>query len=342
MSIVGAGAVPMNGLEADAADRLILAEAAAVLDGADVVAIGSAALAEGAVAAGARGVEIHVDTDPRTLDLDEALLAGAAVVLVRLPKSLEQLDDIARAIATWASPDVVVFAGARLKYMTRSMNDVLARSFERVDVSLARQKSRVLIARAPRVVAAPGASSVALPELDLVIGSAGGVFAGGTLDIGTRVLLDSFDRLPTFESAIDLGCGTGILAASLKRLQPEARVIATDASAAAVSAATETMRANGLDVEVVRDLGLASQPDASADLVVLNPPFHDGGAVTTDIAFDLFADAARVLRPGGQLWTVFNSHLQYRPRLESVVGPTREIARTPKFSVTASTVPTDI
>jgi 16S rRNA (guanine1207-N2)-methyltransferase len=53
----------------------------------------------------------------------------------------------------------------------------------------------------------------------------------------------------------------------------------------------------------------------------------------------MFADAARVLAPGGELWTVWNSHLGYRPALERVVGPTRQIARNTKFTVTASRRP---
>jgi len=50
----------------------------------------------------------------------------------------------------------------------------------------------------------------------------------------------------------------------------------------------------------------------------------------------LIEAAARVLAPGGELWTVYNSHLQYRPSLERLVGPTREAGRNPKFTVTAS------
>ena len=50
----------------------------------------------------------------------------------------------------------------------------------------------------------------------------------------------------------------------------------------------------------------------------------------------IFEGAARVLRPGGELWTVFNSHLGHRAVLERVVGPTRQVHRTSKFTVTAS------
>jgi 16S rRNA (guanine1207-N2)-methyltransferase len=342
-------------LAPDAADRLLLDEAGALLSG-DIVVVGDAsgALAAGALEAGAATVRLVVDSiadeisaltslaeaglDDRvsTGALDDATLAGATLVLLRLPKSLDALDDIARRIALVADPAVVVFAGARLKYMSVGMNDVLQRSFGTLDVSLARQKSRVLIARAPLAVTAPAVKLVRQPDLDLVVAAVGGVFAGTSLDIGTRALVAAFGKLPSWRTAIDLGCGSGILASELKRRRPHARVIATDASAFAVASASATAKANDLDIEVVRDAGLDSQPDASVDLIVLNPPFHDGGAVTTDIALDLFEQAARVLKPGGELWTVWNSHLAYRPALQRLVGPTREISRNAKFTVTAS------
>ena len=96
------------------------------------------------------------------------------------------------------------------------------------------------------------------------------------------------------------------------------------------------MAANGLDVRVTRDGALAAEPAASADLVLLNPPFHSGAAVHTGISTKLFAATARVLRPGGELWTVYNSHLGCRASLERIVGPTRQVSRGPKFTVTVS------
>ena len=358
MATVGAGLTALmttvqTNLTADAADRLVLDEAAALIAalGANVVVIGDTdgALALGALAARAPSVRVHQDSivaeralaaigDSRIAshELGSALLDGANVVLVRLPKSLDDLDRIASQIALYAAPDVVVVAGGRLKYMTTGMNDVLARSFGRIDVSHARQKSRVLFAREPIAVSTPLERHQVHADIDLEVTAVGGVFAGTSVDIGTRAMLATFDQLPAYETAIDLGAGTGILAADLKRRRPAARVVATDASAAAAESARATMKANGIDVEVLRDAGLDSQPDASVDLIVLNPPFHDGGAVTTDIALDLFAQSARVLRSGGELWTVWNSHLAYKPDLSRLIGSTREIARTAKFTVTAS------
>jgi 16S rRNA (guanine1207-N2)-methyltransferase len=170
----------------------------------------------------------------------------------------------------------------------------------------------------------------------------GAAFAGTSVDIGTRLLLSVLDHAaPDARTAIDLGCGTGVLATALAMRRPSIRVTATDQSAAAVASAAATASANdvGSRVAVVRDDSLGGQPDASADLILLNPPFHIGSAVHTGIAHRMFDDAGRVLAPGGELWTVWNSHLGYRAALERAVGPTRQIARNAKFTVTASRRP---
>jgi 16S rRNA (guanine1207-N2)-methyltransferase len=116
-------------------------------------------------------------------------------------------------------------------------------------------------------------------------------------------------------------------------------VLADDQSAAAVASAAATAAANGLAdrVRVLRDDAAAAVPDGSVDLVVCNPPFHVGAAVVTTAADRLFASAARVLRSGGELWTVYNSALRYKPTLGRLVGPTTVAGQTPKFTVTVST-----
>lgn len=349
----------------DASDRLILDEAREVIASAPparVVVVGDnyGALTIGAAELGATGIRSFQDglvgeaalrnnvvdaasnglaVDYRSLPLDAELLTGAAVVLLQLPRSLAELDEIASAIARWADPAVTVFAGGRIKHISLTMNDVLRKHFGRLDVSLARQKSRVLIAREPVVGESSFPAREFTEELGLWICAHGSVFAGTKLDLGTRFLLSVLDdAMPAARNAIDLGCGTGVLAASLARARPALSVIATDQSAAAVASAAATMAANDLGdrVSVVRDDGLQSQPDASADFIVLNPPFHVGATVHTGLARGLFRDAARVLRPGGELWTVYNSHLDYRAALAGIVGKTREIARNNKFTVTAS------
>lgn len=356
----------------DAADRLLLDESAAdraAAGAGEIVVIGDGygALTLAALADGASGVRVHQDPVTgeralaenaarvglppaggeapsagfRSLPLSAELVRGARVVLLRLPRSLDALGDIAGLIAAHADPDVVVYAGGRVKHMSTAMNDVLRRFFGRLDVTHARQKSRVLVAREPHDGRDPQPATAVVEGLRVC--AFGGAFAGARIDIGTRLLLASLPAQPPGGTAgdplIDLACGTGVVAAHLALRHPAARVYASDQSAAAVASARCTVAANGVGdrVQVVRDDALGSVADASASFIALNPPFHSGAAVSDRVAPRLFADAARVLRPGGELWCVWNSPLGYRGQLERIVGPTRQVARNAKFTVTVST-----
>ena len=368
-----------NLFAADAADRLLLDELLALLAeadaagrplaAADVVVIGDqyGALALGAAAALRRAgaadpmrIRVHQDAlaSETALDLnardagetatlahhglDADLVAGARVVLARLPRSLDALDEWAGVVARSAADDVTVLAGGRIKHMAPAMTDVLRGRFTDVHATLARQKSRVLVARGPvRDAAADGfPRSASHPDLGLEVRAHGAAFAGARIDIGTRFLLTFLADLPAdARTAVDLGCGTGVLASAVALARPDLHVVATDQSWAAVASARATVAANGLGerVTVVRDDAGSSVPDGSVDLVLLNPPFHTGATVHAGLAERLFRAAARMLRPGGELWTVYNSPLGYRPQLTRLVGPTREAGRNAKFTVAVST-----
>ncbi len=347
----------------DATDRLLLDEAADLLAACapgEVAVVDDAygALTLGAVALhGARDVRVTQDLlvgeralvrnaertglagTYRALPLGPALATDARLVLVQAPKALEALREIAEVLAASAAPDVTVLVGGRVKHMTHAMNDVLRHSFTDVSATLARQKSRVLVARGPRPAPSSFPRRQEHPELGLTVCAHGAAFAGTKIDIGTRALLSALDGAAPATSALDLGCGTGVLAVALARSRPDLEVVAVDQSAAAAASAAATAAANGLGerIRVVRDDAADSVGDAGIDLVVCNPPFHVGAAVVTTAADRLFGAAGRVLRPGGELWTVYNSALRYKPTLTRMVGPTRVAQQTPKFTVTVST-----
>ncbi|WP_026551273.1 methyltransferase [Arthrobacter sp. H20] len=350
----------------DATDRLLLDTAAGAITGTPegVVVIGDhyGALTIGAAALhGARAIRTHQDplsgeraltANAESVDLadsfthhplDEALLADARCVLLQLPRSLAALDEIAWTIACYADPGVTVFAGGRVKHMTTAMNGVLARHFGTVSAGLARQKSRILTASNPLPTPVSGfpveeKHDVGL-SAQLILRAFGSTFGAAKLDAGTRYLLPSLAEARAAGHAIDLGSGNGTIAAYLALTRPALTVTATDQSASAVSSSRATAEANGVGdrISAVRDDALSSRPASSTELIVLNPPFHLEGTVHSGIALKLFADAGRVLRSGGELWTVWNSHLQYRTPLGTMVGPTRQVARNPKFTVTVST-----
>ncbi|WP_040695264.1 class I SAM-dependent methyltransferase [Nocardia vinacea] len=354
----------LNLYAVDAADRLILDVAADAIDAAGsgrIAVIGDAygALTLGAIAGhDLRDIRVHQDlltgelalaNNARVLGLadrytahtlSKELLADAKVVLLRLPRMLAGLTEVADAVARYADPEVTVVAGGRDKYLTKSMNDVLAESFAQVRASRGRQKSRTLLVSEPKPVAAPPFPvRERIDDIDIDVVAHGAAFSGAKLDIGTRFLLQHFKWMkPDARDVIDLGCGTGILAVALAKARPGIRVVGTDQSAAAVASARATAVVNEVAdrVTVVRDDAMSSAADNSADLVLCNPPFHVGAAVHTGSAIKMFAETGRVLRPGGELWTVYNSHLNYRGVVQRMVGQTEVIGRNRKFTVTRS------
>jgi 16S rRNA (guanine1207-N2)-methyltransferase len=378
--------VEADNLQAYDATDLLLSERAVAMStdagitGAEIVVIGDeyGAVTLALVDAGLRGIRVHQDlaTGRRALDrnaeelglagfhaheLDAELLAGARLVLLQLPKSLAELEQLADAVARWAAPDVQLVAGGRVKHMTLAQNEVLGRSFTRVQAERAARKSRLLVADGPREVPETPPFPVTAAHDGFTLVAFGGAFAGARIDIGTRVLLEVLgvgalrqaqgpgggargpggwvaepvDASPT---VIDLGCGTGALAIVFALAHPEVRVIATDRSAAAVASARASVAANGLAdrITVTHDDAASELPDAGADVVLLNPPFHLGNSIHVGAATRLFEAAARLLKPGGQLLTVFNSSLMYRPELTRSIGPTEQLQRTAKFTVTRS------
>lgn len=288
--------------------------------------------------------------------IGEELLADAETVLVQLPRGLEALEEIAWKIARYAHPDVRVFAGGRVKHMTRAQNDVFARYFGDVTAGLGWRKARVLQAGAtlPLLPAAEPPFPKWGTDRDLPFGLAafGATFGGPKLDHGSRLLLSTLagergpDSLRGPEGAareprrvLDLGCGNGVLAVSAALALPAATVVASDQSDAAVRSTALTADAAGVAdrVSIHRADGAEAVSDGWADLVLLNPPFHTGSTVHAGVAHRLIRDTARVLRPGGELRIVFNTHLAYRQLLAQAIGPVRQLARDATFTVLSVT-----
>lgn len=94
-----------------------------------------------------------------------------------------------------------------------------------------------------------------------------------------------------------------------------------DADVHAVEAARRTLAANGVaNAEVLLSDCASAVFGRQFDVVVTNPPFHQGVGVDYEVARQFVRDAAQVLRPGGQLCLVANRFLRYTDLIRETFG----------------------
>src|SRR5713226_1392010 len=159
------------------------------------------------------------------------------------------------------------------------------------------------------------------------------LFAGGKLDEGTRLLLDSLEVRVT-DVALDLGCGAGFIGAHIARRATKGQVTMVDASLVAVDAAQHMIEQNGLtNAQVLPGDGAQELLEQRFDLVVTNPPFHIGGIQTTEIAERFIREAAQVLRPRGRFYLVANRFLKYEPTMRECLKTVEEGGGNTRFKV---------
>lgn len=165
----------------------------------------------------------------------------------------------------------------------------------------------------------------------LTIKTLPGVFSRDGLDVGSQLLLSTLTP-HTKGKVLDVGCGAGVLSAALASHSPKARLTLCDVSAPAVEASRATLAANGLEGEVFAS-NVFSEVKGRFDMIISNPPFHDGMQTSLDAAQTLIRGAVRHLNSGGELRIVANAFLPYPKILDETLGFHEVIAQSGRFKV---------
>ncbi|QPK01159.1 16S rRNA (guanine(1207)-N(2))-methyltransferase RsmC [Enterobacter mori] len=169
-------------------------------------------------------------------------------------------------------------------------------------------------------------------QLDgLTIKTLPGVFSRDGLDVGSKLLLSTLTP-HTKGKVLDVGCGAGVLATVLASHSPKVRLTLCDVSAPAVEASRATLAANGIEGEVMAS-NVFSDVTGRFDMIISNPPFHDGMETSLEAAQTLIRGAVRHLNSGGELRIVANAFLAYPKVLDETFGFHEVIAQTGRFKV---------
>ena len=262
------------------------------------------------------------------------------LVLIKIHRSLALLEHQLHAIRPLINEHSTVIAAG----MTRHIHSSTLALFENIlgptRTTLAWKKSRLILVEANQALE-PGQSPypdefIVNVGQDLTISNHASLFSRDKLDAGTRLLLEQMPISDSYQTIIDLGCGNGILGLVAALLNPDAVLIFVDESYMAVdSARTNFQHAFGdsrsADFKVTNCLqGIDSE---SADLVLNNPPFHQQNSIGDAIAWQMFVDAKRVLKTGGEIRVVGNRHLAYHAKLKKIFGNCEQIASNGKYVI---------
>lgn len=162
-----------------------------------------------------------------------------------------------------------------------------------------------------------------------------GLYNWNKVDAGSALLAQHLPEGATGRAA-DFGSGWGYLSLALQARSPgltaldlyEAEALAEPVAVANLAAAASPVPTRFF----WRDLA-ADPPAAAYDLVVMNPPFHEGKAADLDLGRRCIAAAAAALVPGGRLLMVANRHLPYEQPLDAALTRRRLVAETSGYKI---------
>lgn len=277
------------------------------------------------------------DANIHWLNSRENLPQLPAIVLMKLPKNLTYFAHQLIRLSQVLPAGTPILIGAKAKLINQSLLALIAQHLGPASASLAWKKTRVIRATADgNARSLPAPQHWPVPEYQLQISNLANVFAANKLDIGARIMLDNMPE-GDYRQVIDLGCGNGILGLRAAQLYPHANIHFIDDSEMAIASTRDNWQQNQLcpghghfhwdDCLTHLEAGI------SADLVLCNPPFHQGEAITDHIAWQMFVDARKRLQSGGMLQVVGNRHLGYHVKLKRLFGNCRTAASNGKFVI---------
>ncbi|WP_052692091.1 methyltransferase [Teredinibacter purpureus] len=144
-----------------------------------------------------------------------------------------------------------------------------------------------------------------------------GIYGWDKFDAGSRILVDTFyDWIKTLEdentlkelTALDLGCGYGLLSLALHNAGIGG-IIATDNNAAAVAMCDLNLTNNHATNFTVTAADCGKGINTHADIVLCNPPFHQGFSIDSSLTARFIQAAANTLRRQGVAFFVVNAFI---------------------------------
>lgn len=262
---------------------------------------------------------------------------GAKRVLMRIPKNMAYFDYQLAALQALMAPGAELVCGGMDKHLSANTPGMIERYFGRVTRHRGSRRARLFSAvrGSEPEKALPVRPGYFCDLLGATLAGGANVFSSGSVDPGSRLLIEQFPRLAPARRVADLACGLGLIGLAALRGGIAETVLFADESAMALQASrdnVETLLGDQAPAQFHHGDGLTGVT-GTFDLILCNPPFHSGHTVDDHVGRRLVAHALRHLRPGGRLCLVANRHLSYRKMLRQHFAATERLAANAKFTV---------
>lgn len=255
-----------------------------------------------------------------------------AAALVCLPRSREGARALLAQAADEVSPGgLIVVDGQKTDGIDTALKDL--RGLVEVSESLSKAHGKLA-----SFAAGPGLEDwrAAMRGIDGEFQTQPGIFSADAPDPGSALLAAALPK-DLGGKVADLGAGWGFLARETLSRPKVKRLDLVEAEAdalvcAKINISDERARFHWADATTWK-------PESLLDVVVMNPPFHQGRDADPALGAAFIQAARRMLAPKGSLWLVANRHLPYDAVLSDAFLEYHEIAGTSAFRVIHATKP---
>jgi 23S rRNA (guanine1835-N2)-methyltransferase len=260
------------------------------------------------------------------------------IVVIKIPKNLSFFEDILIHLSSYIHSETQIICGAMIKHLSPASFSLLEKYIGPTKPSLAYKKARLFFSSFTQSsFISPYPLKIKIDSFEQKIVNYSNVFCLNKLDIGTRFFMDHTPK-GDYKTILDLGCGNGIVGLKAKMNNPEAKIIFSDESFMSIQSARINYNNYFKDqAEFHWTNCFENQKDNSLDLVLCNPPFHQGHNIEDGISTQMFNDAYKSLKQNGIIRVVGNSHLAYQLKLKKVFGNSQIVSTNNKFIICEST-----